>query len=142
MRFDRFCSNNLRSQLAKILNSMLFGRVTACNLAHVPLPNASLDVAVFCLALMGTDWIKFVEEAMQSSRTISLLMCCALPEPYTIAVDSRFRMCSKCQELEKFPTFAAEGVVAAVAPAAVVAKEQSSSIRNPESKHCPFCFSS
>lgn len=38
-------------------------RVTACNLAHVPLPNASLDVAVFCLALMGTDWIKFVEEA-------------------------------------------------------------------------------
>ena len=37
----------------------------------MPLPNASLDVAVFCLALMGTDWIKFVEEAMQSRGIMS-----------------------------------------------------------------------
>eukprot|EP00434_Breviolum_minutum_P032033 symbB.v1.2.028329.t1/scaffold2995.1/size65713/4 len=38
-------------------------RVTACNLAKVPLSKASLDVAIFCLALMGTDWTKFVAEA-------------------------------------------------------------------------------
>ena len=37
-------------------------RVTACNLAKVPLSKASLDVAIFCLALMGTDWTKFVAE--------------------------------------------------------------------------------
>ncbi|CAE7319415.1 rrp8, partial [Symbiodinium sp. CCMP2456] len=56
-------------------------RVTACNLAHVPLPDASLDVAVFCLALMGTDWIKFVEEAMQSRGSMSPPISCALPQP-------------------------------------------------------------
>ena len=38
-------------------------RVTACNLASVPLPGKSLDVAIFCLALMGTDWVDFVTEA-------------------------------------------------------------------------------
>jgi ribosomal RNA-processing protein 8 len=29
--------------------------VVACNMAHVPLEDASVDVAVFSLALMGTD---------------------------------------------------------------------------------------
>jgi ribosomal RNA-processing protein 8 len=40
-------------------------RVTACNLAAVPLLKASLNVAVFCLALMGTDWTKFVAEVQK-----------------------------------------------------------------------------
>jgi ribosomal RNA-processing protein 8 len=38
-------------------------RVVACNIAHVPLADASVDVAVFCLALMGTDLVGFVAEA-------------------------------------------------------------------------------
>ena len=31
-------------------------RVTACDMARVPLPNACVDVAVFCLALMSTNY--------------------------------------------------------------------------------------
>ncbi|CAE7540266.1 rrp8 [Symbiodinium natans] len=57
-------------------------RVTACNLAHVPLPDASLDVAVFCLALMGTDWIKFVEEAHRCLKPGGLC--------HIVEVESRF----------------------------------------------------
>ncbi|KAG0232035.1 25S rRNA (adenine645-N1)-methyltransferase [Actinomortierella wolfii] len=38
-------------------------RVTACDIAHLPLTDASVDVAVFCLSLMGTDFIKFLKEA-------------------------------------------------------------------------------
>eukprot|EP00913_Durusdinium_trenchii_P020885 g19623.t1 len=57
-------------------------RVTACNLAKVPLPKASLDVAIFCLALMGTDWIKFVTEAR---RCLKLGGLCHIVE-----VESRF----------------------------------------------------
>lgn len=34
--------------------------VTACNMADVPLPDASVDAAVFCLALMGTDYGAFL----------------------------------------------------------------------------------
>lgn len=43
--------------------------VTACNIAKVPLADASLDMAVFSLALMGIDWPKFVHEA---SRCLKL----------------------------------------------------------------------
>ena len=37
--------------------------VTACNMASTPLKDASVDVAVFSLALMGTDYGTFLEEA-------------------------------------------------------------------------------
>ena len=49
-------------KLDKMLVTAAVARVTACNLAKVPLSKASLDVAIFCLALMGTDWTKFVAE--------------------------------------------------------------------------------
>ena len=37
--------------------------VTACDMAHTPLKENSVDVAIFCLALMGTNWEDFVREA-------------------------------------------------------------------------------
>jgi ribosomal RNA-processing protein 8 len=37
--------------------------VTACDMAHVPLPNESVDVGIFCLSLMGTNLADFVREA-------------------------------------------------------------------------------
>lgn len=37
--------------------------VTKADMANVPLPDGSVNVAVFCLALMGTNWPAFVEEA-------------------------------------------------------------------------------
>ncbi|KAF9315070.1 25S rRNA (adenine645-N1)-methyltransferase [Podila horticola] len=38
-------------------------RVTACDIAHLPLADNSVDVAIFCLSLMGTDFLKFLKEA-------------------------------------------------------------------------------
>ncbi|KAF9360225.1 25S rRNA (adenine645-N1)-methyltransferase [Mortierella sp. AD094] len=38
-------------------------RVTACDIAHLPLQDGSVDVAIFCLSLMGTDFLKFLKEA-------------------------------------------------------------------------------
>ncbi|DAZ98506.1 TPA: hypothetical protein N0F65_004943 [Lagenidium giganteum] len=37
--------------------------VTACNIADVPLPNASIDIGVFCLALMGSTVSEYIIEA-------------------------------------------------------------------------------
>jgi SAM-dependent methyltransferase len=39
------------------------GLVTACDMSHVPLPRGSADVAIFCLALMGTNLADFIREA-------------------------------------------------------------------------------
>ncbi|XP_029963480.1 ribosomal RNA-processing protein 8 [Salarias fasciatus] len=37
--------------------------VTVCDMAHVPLEDGSVDIAVFCLSLMGTNLAEFVAEA-------------------------------------------------------------------------------
>ncbi|KAG5997139.1 hypothetical protein E4U43_002713 [Claviceps pusilla] len=37
--------------------------VTKADIAHLPLEDGCVNVAIFCLALMGTNWIDFVEEA-------------------------------------------------------------------------------
>lgn len=42
--------------------------VTAADMAALPLADQSVDLAIFCLALMGTNWIDFVEEAYRVLR--------------------------------------------------------------------------
>lgn len=37
--------------------------VVACDMAHVPLEDQSVDVAVFCLSLMGTNLHDYLLEA-------------------------------------------------------------------------------
>ncbi|KAJ0064057.1 hypothetical protein NL108_017845, partial [Boleophthalmus pectinirostris] len=37
--------------------------VTACDMANVPLKDSSVDIAVFCLSLMGTNLADFLKEA-------------------------------------------------------------------------------
>jgi ribosomal RNA-processing protein 8 len=37
--------------------------VTKADISNVPLEDGSVDIAIFCLALMGTNWISFIEEA-------------------------------------------------------------------------------
>ncbi len=43
-------------------------RVTACDISKVPLDDASLDVAVFSLSLMGTNYPDFIREAVRCLR--------------------------------------------------------------------------
>ena len=37
--------------------------ITVADISSLPLADGSVDVAIFCLALMGTNWVDFVEEA-------------------------------------------------------------------------------
>ncbi|KAF2217980.1 hypothetical protein CERZMDRAFT_31831 [Cercospora zeae-maydis SCOH1-5] len=37
--------------------------VTKADVANLPADDGSVDIAIFCLALMGTNWISFIEEA-------------------------------------------------------------------------------
>lgn len=48
-------------------------RVTACDIANVPLADGSVDVAVFCLALMGVNITDFLREANRVLRPNGLL---------------------------------------------------------------------
>ncbi|KAG0649276.1 25S rRNA (adenine-N(1))-methyltransferase [Hyphodiscus hymeniophilus] len=42
--------------------------VTKADIANLPLEDGSVDVAIFCLALMGTNWVNFIEEAFRILR--------------------------------------------------------------------------
>ncbi|KAF2271459.1 uncharacterized protein EI97DRAFT_437831 [Westerdykella ornata] len=42
--------------------------VTIADISALPLPDASVDVAIFCLALMGTNWLDFIDEAWRILR--------------------------------------------------------------------------
>ncbi|KAH8706103.1 methyltransferase-domain-containing protein [Phaeosphaeriaceae sp. PMI808] len=42
--------------------------VTVADISALPLPDASVDVAIFCLALMGTNWLDFIDEANRILR--------------------------------------------------------------------------
>lgn len=48
-------------------------RVVACDMAHLPLPDASVDIAVFCLALMGSNIPDFIKEAHRVLRPSGLI---------------------------------------------------------------------
>lgn len=48
-------------------------RVTVCDMAQVPLEDKSVDVAVFCLSLMGTNIRDFLEEANRVLKPGGLL---------------------------------------------------------------------
>jgi ribosomal RNA-processing protein 8 len=42
--------------------------VTVSDISALPLPDGLIDVAIFCLALMGTNWLDFVDEAWRVLR--------------------------------------------------------------------------
>lgn len=55
-----------RNQNLKIMSYDLQSpakHVTKADVANLPLGDGEVDVAIFCLALMGTNWIDFIEEA-------------------------------------------------------------------------------
>jgi hypothetical protein len=48
-------------------------RVIACDIAHVPLEDESLDLAIFCLSLMGSNFTDYVREAHRCLRLDGML---------------------------------------------------------------------
>ena len=47
--------------------------ITACDISKVPLADASVDVAIFCLSLMGTNFMDFLKEAKRVLRPSGIL---------------------------------------------------------------------
>jgi len=42
--------------------------VEVCDMASVPLDDDSIDVAIFCLSLMGTNFLSFIQEACRYTK--------------------------------------------------------------------------
>jgi len=59
-------------------------RVTACDIAHVPLPDKSLDVVIFCLSLMGKNYMDFLQEATRVLKTRGQLKICEVQSRFAL----------------------------------------------------------
>lgn len=42
--------------------------VEVCDMVNVPLENESVDIAIFCLSLMGTNFLTFIKEACRYTK--------------------------------------------------------------------------
>lgn len=70
-------------------------RVVACDISHVPLEDGTLDVAIFCLALMGSNFTDYVREGHRCLRLDGWLH---LWEPTSYFGDLK-KFCSKLGRL-------------------------------------------
>ncbi|KAK9173128.1 putative methyltransferase family protein [Cryptosporidium meleagridis] len=62
--FDLNCSKEISEKY----------NITICNMKNVPLNHKVLDLAVFCLSLMGTDWPLFIKEACRTLKDRGILI--------------------------------------------------------------------
>lgn len=62
--FDLNCSKELKEKY----------KIIVCNMKRVPLKNNILDLAVFCLSLMGIDWPLFVKEAYRVLKNNGIMI--------------------------------------------------------------------
>ena len=82
--------------------------VTACNIATVPLADKTLDMAIFSLSLMGTDWPKFVAEAQRCLKIGGTLYIAEVQsrvsdfEPFVSAFKGPFQVSHAENEKGKF----------------------------------------
>jgi SAM-dependent methyltransferase len=71
-------------------------RVIACDIAHVPLEDGALDVAIFCLSLMGANFTDYLREAHRCLRLDGWLH---VWEPTNYFPDGVAKFCSKLGKL-------------------------------------------
>ncbi|KAI5807863.1 methyltransferase-domain-containing protein [Peziza echinospora] len=64
--------------------------VTEADIAHLPLDPESVDIAIFCLALMGTNYLDFIDEAARVLRIGG--------EVWVAEIKSRFTTVSEAPE--------------------------------------------
>lgn len=67
----RGCQSAIKSLRLKFHNFDLHtpnSHVTKADISNLPLRDGEADIAVFCLSLMGTNWVSFVEEAWRILR--------------------------------------------------------------------------
>lgn len=67
----RGCQSKIKDLQLKFHNFDLHApntHVTKADISNLPLRDGEADIAVFCLSLMGTNWLSFVEEAWRVLR--------------------------------------------------------------------------
>lgn len=65
---EALLAKELQNKVHSFDHVAINGSVIACDMSHVPLDDASIDVAIFSLSLMGSNWIDYLKEAKRCLR--------------------------------------------------------------------------
>lgn len=84
---EAFLANELVNKVYSFDHIAINKRVTACDMAKVPLGNAVLDAAIFSLSLMGTNFVDYLKEAKRCLKLDGHLW---IAEPTARFKDSAF----------------------------------------------------
>uniref|UniRef100_A0A8C5MMG8 Ribosomal RNA-processing protein 8 n=1 Tax=Leptobrachium leishanense TaxID=445787 RepID=A0A8C5MMG8_9ANUR len=71
---DALLARSVRNKVHSFDLLALNEHVTVCDIAKVPLLDESVDIAVFCLSLMGTNFTEFLREANRVLRMGGVLL--------------------------------------------------------------------
>ncbi|XP_063289499.1 ribosomal RNA-processing protein 8 [Pelobates fuscus] len=71
---DALLARSVRNKVHSFDLVALNDRVTVCDIAQVPLSDETVDVAVFCLSLMGTNLSEFLQEANRVLKMEGVLL--------------------------------------------------------------------
>jgi hypothetical protein len=69
-------------------HNILNSKITACDMKSVPIKDGLLDVAVFCLSLMGKNWPDYIREAATCSRKTDYCLLLKPPSHWPIDFQS------------------------------------------------------
>jgi ribosomal RNA-processing protein 8 len=61
--------------------------IQACDIAKLPLADSSIDITIFCLSLMGTNYKQFIKEAFRVLKVGGLLIISEIVSRYSSVQD-------------------------------------------------------
>ena len=84
--------------------------VAACDMRKTPCENESLDAAVFCLSLMGTNWSEYLQEAHRTLKPLGQLLIAEPQKKWEGKTDdlvqviraAGFRLVGKVEQRDRF----------------------------------------
>ena len=77
---ENLLSKEIKNKVYAFDHYAIDENVISCDLSHVPLEDNKIDVAVFSLSLMGSNYVDYLKEAYRVLKPMGLLMIC---EPAT-----------------------------------------------------------
>ena len=75
---EAYLAKNLKQKIYSFDLIQINEYITKCDLKNIPLDDDTVDIAIFCLSLMGNNFIDFIVEAKRILKQNGILIVCEI----------------------------------------------------------------
>ena len=75
---EAYLAQNLKQKIFSFDLIQKNDYITKCDLKNIPLPDDHVDIAIFCLSLMGINYIDFIVESKRILKNKGILIVCEI----------------------------------------------------------------